>query len=134
MRISLFVSVYYSLCVLFVCHIKSDCQRNPCGLHETSSEIGAFMYKQHSKAFLVLRYLTLYKSGSMITTKISLNKLTYKMQRYHRITLRNKERKEVQERGLGRKGVGKHLGKGFTKGSLKNRQARNLYINDELFD
>lgn len=47
--------------------------------------------------------MILYKSRSIITKKISLSKLTYEMYRYHRISLRNKEKKLVWERS-GQKG------------------------------
>ena len=47
--------------------------------------------------------MILYKSRSIITTKISLNKLTYEMCRYHRISLRNKEKTLVWVRS-GQKG------------------------------
>lgn len=60
--------------------------------------------------------MILYKSRSIITKKISLSKLTYEMYRYHRISLRNKEKK-VGVGDVWAEGEGKDLGTRATKGS-----------------
>ena len=99
-----------------------------------SMSLASLSINHKARCLWLLKVLMLYKSRYIIMTKISLSKLTYEICRYHRISLRNKAKKEVRAGGWTEEGRKTFKRGGVTKGSSRNRWVRNLYVTDELFD